>query len=199
MIRLTKLTDYGFVMLTLFAKGDGTSAHNAPEVASEANVPLPTASKILKMLARGGLLIAHRGVKGGYRLSRPPRDISVADVIHALEGPIAITECSDRENESDCGLRGGCPVSSNWQRINQVVFDALRRISLAELCSSDLEFAADVKSVPVAACACEKTAPGANGNGKKDLEHAGGSEDSCSLCETVRRIFQNDAAAKERA
>ena len=188
MIRLTKLTDYGFVMLTIFAKGEGATVHNAPEIAAEANVPLPTASKILKMLARDGLLIAHRGVKGGYRLSRPPQEITVADVIHALEGPIAITECSDHTTESDCGLRGGCPVSNNWQRINQVVFEALRRITLAELSSQDLEFAAEVHPV---ACNCHTPVPSAGEAAQT------GQTSTCSTCATTNRIFQNEPFAKE--
>jgi FeS assembly SUF system regulator len=190
MIRLTKLTDYGFVMLTLFARGQGRSVHNAPEIAAEANVPLPTASKILKMLARDGLLIAHRGVKGGYQLARLPQEITVSDVIQALEGPISITECSDT-GVSDCGLQGLCPVSSNWQRINQVVFQALRRITLAELCSPDFDFSADIKTgQPAPACGCgtETASTAVQGDAGSNGEGA------CTTCEPPQRELGKEIA-----
>jgi FeS assembly SUF system regulator len=92
MIRLTKQTDYGIVLLTHLAQDPARHA-NAPELAAETGLPLPTVSKILKLLARGDLLSSHRGVKGGYCLGRLPSQITVAEVITALEGPIAMTEC----------------------------------------------------------------------------------------------------------
>ncbi len=130
MIRITKQTDYGIVLLThLGAHAERT--YNAPELSAEARLPLPMVSKILKLLAKEGLLASHRGVKGGYSLSRSPEEISMAEIVAALEGPIAITECISVE--SDCTHEAVCPVRGNWHRINEAVRRALEGISLAEM------------------------------------------------------------------
>lgn len=136
MLRITRQSDYGIVLMTHLAAGRGRSADapvlNARDLAGATNLPLPTVSKILKGLARGGLLVSHRGVKGGYSLARPPREISVEEIIRALEGPIAITECLDHSTD-ECGIEFCCPVRTNWQRINEAVRDALRDIPLSEM------------------------------------------------------------------
>jgi FeS assembly SUF system regulator len=132
MIRMTKLTDYGIVLLTHIARDPERLTRNAPELAAAAHLPLPTVSKILKILAREGLLVPHRGAKGGFSLARAPEFVNVADVITALEGPVALTECSAHGPER-CAIELLCPVGSNWQRINRVVLDALRNITLAEM------------------------------------------------------------------
>jgi len=90
------------------------------------------ASKILKVLAREGLLTSQRGTKGGYTLARSPECISVAEIIRALEGPIALTECTDRVY-GDCGLERLCPTRGNWHKINQAIRDALEKVTLAEM------------------------------------------------------------------
>jgi len=130
MIRITKQTDYGIVLLTHLA-AQPERQYNAPELAAEAHLPLPMVSKILKLLARENLLLSHRGVKGGYSLARQPEAISMAEIISALEGPIAITECISVEG--DCSHEPLCPVRSNWRRINQAVRSALAGITLAEM------------------------------------------------------------------
>jgi len=130
MIRITKQTDYGIVLLTHLATHRETQ-YNAPDLATETQLPAPTVSKILKLLAREGLLASHRGVKGGYTLAREPRDISMAQIIAVLEGPIAMTECEDEHG--DCVHEPTCHVRSNWHRINVAVRDALAGISLAEM------------------------------------------------------------------
>lgn len=132
MIRMTKLTDYGIVLLTHIARHPERLTRNAPDLAVAARLPLPTVSKILKILAREGLLVPHRGAKGGFSLARSPEEITVLDVIGALEGPIALTECSAHGTER-CGIETLCPVSTNWQRINRAVLGALRGITLAEM------------------------------------------------------------------
>ena len=132
MLRMTRLTDYGIVLLTHFARHPQRLTRNAPELAAAAHLPQPTVSKILKILAREGLLLPHRGAKGGFSLARSPQDITVADVITALEGPIALTECSTHDR---CDIESLCPVVTNWRRINRAVLDALRGISLAEMAS----------------------------------------------------------------
>ncbi len=131
MLRVTKLADYGIVILTHLAR-QGKTTYNARDVATEVRLPLPVVSKILKLLARHGLLASHRGIKGGYGLARRPEAITVAQIIRALEGPIAVTECTDRIR-GDCGIETGCPVRANWHLINQAIFHALETITLAEM------------------------------------------------------------------
>jgi len=82
-------------------------------------------------LSKAGLLISQRGIKGGYALARRPEEITVAAIIHALEGPIALTQCSDVNR--DCGLQGDCPVQTNWHLINKAIHAALERITLAQM------------------------------------------------------------------
>jgi FeS assembly SUF system regulator len=117
--------------MTLFAGGEPGRVHSTRDLAKGARLPLPTVSKILKALARAGLLQSHRGVKGGYRIARDASRITVEEIIRALEGPIAITECI--EEGSDCEIEGTCPVRGNWQRINAAVKDALAAIPLSEM------------------------------------------------------------------
>jgi FeS assembly SUF system regulator len=132
MLRISKLTDYGIVLLTYIAGDSHLPMRNARKLAVEAHLPLPTVNKILKMLAREGLLLTHRGVNGGFSLARQPEAISMADIIIALEGPLAMTECS-LHTPGVCQLETQCPVRSNWQKINQVVLAALKRLTLADM------------------------------------------------------------------
>ncbi len=131
MIRLTKQADYGIVLMTYLARIPNRH-FAAPELATETRLPLPTVSKILKLLAREGLLESHRGAKGGYSLVRPPDRISVADMISVLDGPIAFTECIE-DAPGVCSQESICQLRGNWQLINQAVRLALEGISLSEL------------------------------------------------------------------
>lgn len=131
MIRMTKQADYGIVLMTRLAS-EPERQFSAPELADECQLPQPTVSKILKALARGELLESHRGVKGGYALARDPEQINVAEIITALEGPIAITECID-DAPGECCQEPICPVRGNWQRINVAIRMALEQIKLAEM------------------------------------------------------------------
>jgi len=130
MIRITKQTDYGIVLLTHMAAHPDRH-FNAPDLAAEARLPLPMVSKILKLLVREGILCSQRGVKGGYSLAREAEAISMAEIIGALEGPIAITECIDEGGL--CSHERVCGVRSNWQRINDALLAALTGITLAEM------------------------------------------------------------------
>ncbi len=132
MLKITRQTDYGVMILTRFAQEGPGRIHNARDLAAETEVPLPTASKILKLLAREGLLISQRGVKGGYRLARSPEQITICEVVTAMEGPIAITECVEAA-PGDCDKEPWCPVRSNWQLINNAVQSALEGITLARM------------------------------------------------------------------
>ncbi len=131
MLRITKQTDYGIVLLTHLAS-DPERRVNAPELADEASLPQPMVAKILKLLARAGILESHRGVNGGYCLAGRPEDLSVAEVIAALEGQISITECTD-DTPGLCPQEEVCRLRSNWNRINLAIQDALDGISLAEM------------------------------------------------------------------
>ncbi len=132
MIRLTRLTDYGLLVMSQFAERSDMPVRTGRDLADETGLPLPTVSKVLKLLAQGDLLSSHRGVQGGYRLSRSPEEISVADMVSALEGPIAMTLCNLHPGGL-CEWETSCRIRENWQLINRVIEGALDNISLAEM------------------------------------------------------------------
>ncbi|TDI11087.1 MAG: SUF system Fe-S cluster assembly regulator [Acidobacteria bacterium] len=131
MIRMSKETDYGIVVLAYFASAQEGLKQNAREVAMESQLPLPMVRKILKILAREGLLISHRGAKGGYSLTRGGERISIAEIVTAIEGPLAMTECIEAPGE--CRHEPVCGIRTSWQKINQIVFQALNNMTLSDL------------------------------------------------------------------
>ncbi|MCB9655427.1 MAG: SUF system Fe-S cluster assembly regulator [Deltaproteobacteria bacterium] len=137
MLKLGKLTDYAIVLLTYCAKtppGDSTTARHLSEIS---HLPLPTVSKIMKALARAGILASHRGVKGGYRLARDAGDVSIATVIEAIEGPVRMTECCGVQTPRLCELETTCPVHRNWSKINDVVLAALDQLTIADMAEAE--------------------------------------------------------------
>jgi FeS assembly SUF system regulator len=130
MLRMSKLTDYGTMVLAQLAAHDRGLA-TASQVADATHLGQPTVSKLLKSLAHAGLVVSTRGVQGGYALARPPDAISAAEIIDALEGPVAITECSSEHGE--CDLESFCRVGTAWQRINRSIRKALESVTLADL------------------------------------------------------------------
>ncbi|MBB1472675.1 MULTISPECIES: SUF system Fe-S cluster assembly regulator [unclassified Luteimonas] len=130
MLRVTRLTDYATVVLTVLAARPGRVL-SAVELAEHAGLEPPTVSKVLKPLAQAGLVDAFRGAHGGYRLSRDASDISLIAIVEAMEGPLAMTECS--LDDTSCGIASQCGARANWRRINDVVADALRGVSLAQM------------------------------------------------------------------
>lgn len=128
---MTKQADYAIVLLTRMAAAPDLR-FNATEVATATGLPQPIVSKILKLLTRRDLLVSHRGAKGGYVLARTADEISIAQIIEAVEGPIGITECVD-DAPGECSQEPICPVRSNWQRINDAVRQALGEITLEEM------------------------------------------------------------------
>ncbi len=134
MIRLTKEADYAIVLLIRFAEDPERGSHSARDLATEVHLPVPIVGKVLKALARQGLLQSHRGPHGGYRLAVAPEAISVADIITAIEGRIAMTECQMDEG-SNCCIEPVCSARQKWNRINQVICQTLDDISLAEMAS----------------------------------------------------------------
>lgn len=133
MLRISKLTDYGTVLLAHLA-ANPAGVCSAADVAAATGIALPTVSKLLKSLAKSGLVTSTRGANGGYELSRSPAAISAADIIDALEGPVSITECSS--TDSLCEHEGVCSVGGAWQRINVAIRRALDDITLSDLLKS---------------------------------------------------------------
>ncbi|MFW5443629.1 MAG: SUF system Fe-S cluster assembly regulator [Methylococcaceae bacterium] len=130
MLRLSKLTDYATVILSYMAK-EPTTMHAAQEVSDVTGIALPTVSKVLKLLIKEKVLTSVRGAKGGYLLARAPEKITVATVINALEGPIALTECS--ASHKNCEQAAGCGIQGNWDLINKTIFNALESVTLADM------------------------------------------------------------------
>src|SRR5262252_6018856 len=132
MIRMNKLTDYGIVLLTHLARqGDGP-IHSARDLAESSHVPAPTVNKLLKKLSQARLLTSQRGVNGGYTLARDPAEISVAEAITALEGPIAITECSS-DVTGLCSLEQICPNRNGLRNVSQAIRNTLESLSLQDI------------------------------------------------------------------
>jgi FeS assembly SUF system regulator len=132
MVRLGKLTDYGLLLLTCVARTPDAALRTARDLSAETGLPLPTVSRLLQELLKSGLLHSQRGTKGGYSLARKANDISVVDVVAALEGPIALTECST-DVTGMCDLEPSCPIKSNQRVINQAVRGVLETITIADL------------------------------------------------------------------
>ncbi|KAF3977291.1 MAG: SUF system Fe-S cluster assembly regulator [Methylococcales symbiont of Iophon sp. n. MRB-2018] len=130
MLKLSKLTDYATVILSYMAK-DHLKMHAALEIAQATGVTQPTVSKILKILLKANVLTSVRGAKGGYLLARAPENITVATVIAALEGPIALTECS--VSHKNCEQVADCRVQGNWGIINQKILALLDAVTLADM------------------------------------------------------------------
>ena len=130
MLRISKLTDYATVILASLAQ-DATERRTATDIARACHLAAPTVSKLLKQLHHADLVESARGLHGGYRLARPPAQISAAAILAALEGPLALTECAT--GHSRCDLQSSCSVGGSWQRINHAIRQSLEEITLAEL------------------------------------------------------------------
>jgi len=134
MIRVSRMADYGVVAMTHIARR-ADELHTAASVAGATGVPLPSATKLLKQLAKRGILESHRGAKGGYGLTRAPAEISVAELIVAVDGPIALADCLDGP-AGNCGLESFCSVRSPWRKVTDAIRVALEEVSLAEIIAS---------------------------------------------------------------
>jgi len=138
MLRISKLTDYGTIILVHLANYDSKLLCPATDVAAGTHLALPTVQKVLKALAHNGMVISARGAEGGYRLARSPDHITAAEILDALEGPVAITECSD--DQSTCELQDDCLVGSAWQKISLAIRSAMEEIRLSDLRTPPAEF-----------------------------------------------------------
>jgi FeS assembly SUF system regulator len=132
MLRIGKLTDYAIIVLGYMAKQPART-YTATDLSAVASVAAPTVSKILKALTRAQLLKSTRGAKGGYQLAQPPEQTSVARIIYALEGPIALTECG-LEHDA-CEQAASCHIRGNWTVINRAIRAALESVTLADMAS----------------------------------------------------------------
>ncbi len=136
-MRLSSLADYAVVLMSAAARHCGAALLaegklNATKLSDETGVPLPTAKKLVSRLTAAGLIESTRGVGGGIRLARPPASISLADIVEAVEGPIAITSCVITGNH-DCKLEDGCTVKPHWGLVNRTIREALDNVTLASL------------------------------------------------------------------
>ena len=131
MFRLSKTTDYGIVLMAQLASAPDRAPQNARELAQSSDLPVPMVSKILKALAREGLLVSQRGSKGGYHLARLPEELTVSEMIRVLEGPVALTDCAI--GPAHCSHASLCSVREPWQVISRVVEEALADVTLADL------------------------------------------------------------------
>lgn len=131
MLKLSRFADYSIVLLTQMASRP-PSLMQAPELALVTGLTVPTVAKTMKTLTQAGLVQSRRGTKGGYALLRDPSDIPVTEIIAAVDGPIALTECTV-DAGSDCEIEALCPTRTNWRKINEAVIAALDGISLADM------------------------------------------------------------------
>jgi FeS assembly SUF system regulator len=130
MLRLSRLTDYGVVVLVQLASDD--DVQTAPGIARATGIPEPTVAKVLKILAAAALVISQRGARGGYRLARKLSETTVADVIAAIDGPLTVTACVETSQDM-CEARALCPMHGRWDRVNDAIQRALMDITVADL------------------------------------------------------------------
>jgi FeS assembly SUF system regulator len=133
-IRISRLADYGVVLLGHMVRRGGDGPVPARDLAEVSGVPAPTVAKILKSLTRAGILSAQRARHGGYRLARPPEQISVTEVLAALDSPVSITVCCAVDSVT-CQLSATCPGRDRWHAVNQVIHRSLGNLTLSEMVS----------------------------------------------------------------
>ena len=132
-MKLSHLADYAVVLMTAAARRTVGERLSATPLSDETGVPLPTAQKLMGQLGGAGLLVSHRGAGGGFSLSRPAGEISLADIVEAVEGPIAMTQCSGSDDASDCALDAHCRVKPHMGVVSRAVRGALGAVPLTEL------------------------------------------------------------------
>ena len=146
MLRVSKLADYATVVMVHMARHQ-TELLNAKDIAVATHLGQATVSKLLKILAKSGFLDSQQGAKGGYSLAGSPEDISIADIIRAVEGPSGLTACS--HDHSDCSIEGVCEISHHWQVISDAIHQALQAVSLKALINSPGELRIDTSEIRV--------------------------------------------------
>jgi FeS assembly SUF system regulator len=134
MLRISRLTDYATVVLATLAE-QPDRVQTATALSERTRIALPTVSKLLKQLQRANLVTSTRGLHGGYQLGRSPEQISAADILDALEGPVALTDCA--AGLGHCEIEGSCRVNRGWQRLNLAIRRSLQDVNLAQLAGID--------------------------------------------------------------
>ncbi len=134
MLRISRLTDYATVILATLA-AEPERVQTATALAEHTSIAAPTVSKLLKQLQRANLVTSTRGLHGGYQLARPATEITAADILDALEGPVALTDCA--AGHGNCGIEHSCRVGRAWQRLNQAIRHSLNEVTLAQLAGID--------------------------------------------------------------
>ena len=135
-MRLSSMADYAVVTMSAAARHCGGTRTSATELAGETGLPLPTVQKVVSLLSKAGLLRAVRGAGGGLQLARPAAAISLADIVEAVEGPIALTACVET-GKHDCALEGSCNVQPHWGLVNETMRGALAGIPLTQLAARE--------------------------------------------------------------
>lgn len=141
-MRLSSMADYAVLTMTAASRHCGRARVNAAQLAQETGLPVPTVQKLVSRLAAAGLLVSVRGAGGGFKLSRPAAAITLADIVEAMEGPIALASCSEH-GRHDCTLESGCTLRPHWPLVNSALRGALAGVSLTQLA------AAPIPPVPV--------------------------------------------------
>jgi len=131
MFKISRMIDYGVVIMSQLAH-TRNDIMTAPEIAEVTGLPMPTVSKVLKILGRSDIVRSHRGVNGGYALGRAAQDITLADIIETLEGPVALTACVDASDDQ-CKVETFCPIKGGWEKVNDSIRRALEDVNLVEL------------------------------------------------------------------
>jgi len=138
MVRLSNLADYAVVVMCQMAVSD-EARPSAANIAAATAIPLPTVAKLMGTLSRAGLLVSYRGISGGFCLARPAKEISVGEIVEAVDGPIALTHCTDPA-PGQCSREGICTIKPHWQIINRTIRDALSTVYLADLVQGTAQF-----------------------------------------------------------
>jgi len=145
-LRISKLTDYATIILSYLAL-DAVKMASAPRIASDNYLALPTVSKILKILCEAKLLKSFRGTSGGYQLARSAKEITLADVVSALEGRPAVTECCSSTNF--CALDSLCAIKENWQFINKMILNTLAGVTLHDMIRPLAAVNGSLRGIPI--------------------------------------------------
>jgi FeS assembly SUF system regulator len=130
MLKISKLADYAIIVVSFMAH-KSQQILNAKQIAGDIHISLPTVSKVLKLLGAAQIVTSHRGTGGGYQLAHPANQITIAQIVAAIEGTLAMTECCS--SETLCALDAFCSIKENWKTINKIILNALGSLTLADM------------------------------------------------------------------
>lgn len=131
MIKISKLADYAVVILSTLSRADHVML-SVNALSTMTHIPEPTVAKVTKLLSKAGIIESIRGSKGGYKLNKSAQDLSVLEIIEAIDGPVSLTDCVDH-GPDNCTLSQSCPSIGRWEKVNNVITDALGDLSLNDM------------------------------------------------------------------